>query len=336
MDKSLIRVLVVEDYEPIRRYISTTLQNQGYRVIGEVADGLEAVQQAQKLQPDLILLDIALPRLNGLEAARHIRAVSPSSKIIIVSENRDAVIAELALSLGAGGYVRKSDAARELLSAVKMVLEGKRYVSAGLAHDLNDRSRRRTSNHAQFTQRKNAGITRQHEADFYSDTESFLDGFTQFIAAALETERAVIVVVTESRRNSLLQRLQTRGLDLSAAIEEGRYLSLDVTDTLSTFMVNGLPDPARFFKAADDLIRRTANAVDGEQSRVAACGECAPLLWTQGNAEAAIRLERLWDEIAITHKVAILCGYSLSSFQGGLGSGTFEKICATHSATHSL
>lgn len=112
-------------------------------MIGEVSDGLEAVQKVQELQPDLILLDIGLPTLNGIEAAKRIRHVSPSSKILFVSEHRSPDIAEEALSTGAVGYVVKSDAARELLPAVKAVLEGKRFVSASLAgHELVTRDAR--------------------------------------------------------------------------------------------------------------------------------------------------------------------------------------------------
>ncbi len=134
LNGSTIRVLIVDDYEPWRRYFSTTLRKeQALQVIGELSDGLEAVQQAQELQPDLILLDIGLPSLNGIEAARRIRQVSPASKILFVSENRSADIAEEALSTGSGGYVVKSDAAGELLPAVKAVLEGKRFLSSSLA-----------------------------------------------------------------------------------------------------------------------------------------------------------------------------------------------------------
>jgi len=134
VDKSPVRVLVVEDCEPWRRHFSTALQKQPeLQVIGEVSDGLEAVQNAQELQPDLILLDIGLPSLNGLEVARRIRKVSPASRILFVSENRSADIAEEALSTGASGYVVKSDTGSGLLPAVKAVLEGKRFISASLA-----------------------------------------------------------------------------------------------------------------------------------------------------------------------------------------------------------
>jgi DNA-binding NarL/FixJ family response regulator len=87
---------------------------------------------AEQLQPDLILLDIGLPNLSGLEAARRIRKVSPSSKILFVSENRSRNIAEQALADGAEGYVVKSAAGSDLLLAINTVLQGKRFVSASL------------------------------------------------------------------------------------------------------------------------------------------------------------------------------------------------------------
>ena len=129
-----VRVLVVDDYEPWHHFVSTMLQKQSeFQIIANARDGAEAVQQARQLQPDLILLDIGLPKLNGIEAARRIGEVSPTSKILFVSENRSPDIAEEALNTGAGGYVVKSDAASELLPALKAVLEGKRFVSASLA-----------------------------------------------------------------------------------------------------------------------------------------------------------------------------------------------------------
>ena len=129
-----IRVLVVEDFEPWRRFISSTLQKQPeLEISGQISDGLEAVRQAQELQPGLILLDIGLPTMNGIEAARRIREVSPASKILFASETRSPEIAEEALNTGAGGYVLKSDAASDLLPAIKAVLQGKRFVSASLA-----------------------------------------------------------------------------------------------------------------------------------------------------------------------------------------------------------
>jgi len=129
-----IRILVVDDYEPWRRFERLTLlARDQLQIIGECCDGDEAIQKADELKPDLILLDISLPKLNGIAAARRIGQVSPNSKILFVTENRSSDIAEEALNTGAGGYIVKSDAARELLPAIKAVLEGKRFISASLA-----------------------------------------------------------------------------------------------------------------------------------------------------------------------------------------------------------
>jgi len=100
-------------------------------------------------------------------------------------------------------------------------------------------------------------------------------------------------------------------------------------------MVNDLPDPAKFLKVTGNLIAETAKAAKVEPARVAACGECAPLLWAQGKVEAAIRLEHLWDEIAKSHGLDVLCAYLLNSLQGGMDSHTFQRICGEHSAVHS-
>jgi len=129
-----LRILVVDDFEPWRRFVFSTLQKQAdLEILLEVSDGLQAVEQAKQLRPDLVLLDIGLPTLNGIQAARRIRRVSPNSRILFLSENMAPDVAEGALEAGGAGYVVKSDAGRELLAAVQAVSEGKRYVSAILA-----------------------------------------------------------------------------------------------------------------------------------------------------------------------------------------------------------
>jgi DNA-binding NarL/FixJ family response regulator len=134
LKKAYVRVLVVDDYQDWRRFVSETLQQTGdFDIVHQACDGLEAVQRAEELQPDLILLDIGLPNLNGLEAARKIQEVSANSKILFVSENRSADIVEAALKTGSGGYVLKSDAGSDLLPGIRAVLEGKRFISASLA-----------------------------------------------------------------------------------------------------------------------------------------------------------------------------------------------------------
>jgi DNA-binding NarL/FixJ family response regulator len=127
---STVRILVVDDYEPFRRFVCSTLaERPGFQIVGEASDGLAGIRKAEELQPDLILLDIGLPTLNGMEAARRIRKLAPDSKIIIVSQESSADVVQEALSLGASGYVVKTRAATELLAAVEAVLMGKHFVS---------------------------------------------------------------------------------------------------------------------------------------------------------------------------------------------------------------
>jgi DNA-binding NarL/FixJ family response regulator len=317
----------------------------GWRVVREASDGLEAIQRAKELNPDLILLDIGLPKLNGIEAARQIRKLAPNSKILFLSANDSLDIAVEALNTGASGYVVKRDAESELISAVEAVIQGKRFISSRLkgrmSGDVEDTqassgpARNELLASPSALPRKTE-IARCHEAQFYSDDASFLDGFSYFIGAALKAGNAVIVVATESHRDRLLPRLQGLGLDMAAAIGLRRYISLDAADTLSTFMVNDLPDPVRFFKVVGDLMLSAARAAKGEHPRVAACGECAALLWAQGKSEAAIREEQLWDEIAKTYDVDILCGFPSRSFQSEKDSNILRRICAEHSAVYSL
>jgi DNA-binding NarL/FixJ family response regulator len=133
MESSLVRVLVVDDFEPWRQQVCSILQTlPELSVVAEAADGLEAVQKAQELKPDLILLDMGLPNLNGIEAASRIRLVAPDAAIIFLTQNSDKDIVRAALSTGARGYVLKTDAGKELLSAVARILGGDDFVSSGI------------------------------------------------------------------------------------------------------------------------------------------------------------------------------------------------------------
>jgi DNA-binding response OmpR family regulator len=332
---------VVDDHEPFRRFICSTLRKRPeLEIVGETSDGLDAVQKAEELQADLIVLDIGLPSLNGIEAARRIRKLAPKSKILFISQESSADVVPEALATGARGYVVKTDAGSELLEAVDAVLRGGQFVGRRFSgHDFvgaSERASQKFRTNGTFAPlQQHTEIAHRHEVRFYSDDECFLDSFTRFIGPALNAGNAVIVVATESHRDSLLLRLQAHGLDIGTAIEQGRYISLDAAETVSTIMVNDLPDPCKFLKVTGDLIADAAKAARVKPARVAACGECAPFLWAQGKAEAAIQLEHLWNEIAKSHGLDVLCAYPLGSFQGRVRSYIFEKICAEHTAVYS-
>ena len=134
MTTASVRILLADDFEPFRRFVADAVQAQlQLQIVCEVSDGIAAIQKAEELQPELILLDISLPKLNGMEASRRIRTLSPKSKILFLSQESSAAIVQEAFSLGARGYVVKSDAACELLPALDAVLRGERFVGSRFA-----------------------------------------------------------------------------------------------------------------------------------------------------------------------------------------------------------
>jgi DNA-binding NarL/FixJ family response regulator len=295
-----LRILIVEDHESFRRLICSALQQRAaFQVIEEVSDGLDAVQKAQELQPDLILLDIGLPKLNGLEAGRRIREVSPDSRILFLSQESSADVVREALSLGALGYVLKSRAQTDLLPAIEAVLRGEHFVSTAL----------------EFRDGATARAPHRHEILFFSDEALLLDNFARVVGSALNTGNAAIVVATASHRESLAERLKKQGLDVGQSTQEGTYIAIDVAESLSRFMVNGLPDPFRFFAGISRVIEAAAKAASSKQPRVVVCGEGVAVLLAEGKRDAAIRLEQLSNEVAKTYDVDVLCAYPLNILQ---------------------
>ena len=268
LEGSTARILVVDDYDPFRRFICSTLRKRPeLQIVGEVSDGLEAVQKAEELQPDLIVLDIGLPSLNGIEAARRIRILSPKSKILFVSQESSADMVQEAFALGALGYIVKADAGKELLTAVNAVLRGDRFVGNRFAgYDLVGTSDRpdpesvRRNDSLARREDQNVGITRRHEFGLYFNDDAFLDGSTDFIMAALKVGKAVILIATDLHQRGLLQRLQARGMDVAALVDQKHYISVDVADSLPTFMVDDSPDPVRLTQDVRHLMAEAVKA----------------------------------------------------------------------------
>jgi DNA-binding NarL/FixJ family response regulator len=134
------RILVVDDHEGVRKQICALLRSEtGFEVISEAVNGLEAVGHAAELQPDVIVLDVTMPTLGGIEAAVRIRRVAPNSKIVFLSQHDSEKIAQAALATGALGYVTKLAVSTDLIAAIKAVLEGKKFVSKFSRSDSRDR-----------------------------------------------------------------------------------------------------------------------------------------------------------------------------------------------------
>jgi DNA-binding NarL/FixJ family response regulator len=330
--KSPIRILVVEDFAPFRSLVKSSLaQYQEFQIIGELSDGLEAVRQAAELQPDLVLLDIGLPSLNGIAAARLIRERSPQSKILFISGYQSLDFVERALSTGATGYLVKSDAGRQLLVAIAAVLQDKHYLSSSLSGLHVNPNRHQHAGTYALSRSRPIG---SHEAVFYSDDQQLLDRLTQFIGAALNAGNGAVVVATETHREGLVRSLQASGVDIAAALEQDRYIAVDAAELLSTCMVNGVLEPNLFLQGCSHLILQATNAATTEAPRVAVFGEAPDMLWKQGNINEAIHDEKLGNQLCQTYALDILCGYSLSNVQGKVAVDVLQQICAEHSAVY--
>ena len=137
MNRGALRILVVDDFKPFRQWVCSRLRKESrFVVAGEAADGLEAVQKAQELAPDLILLDLGLPYRDGIETHRQLCRVLPSAKVLFVSECMDQDIVQLGLLDGAAGYVIKRDVSQDLLPAIDTILRGGIFVSGRLSQTL--------------------------------------------------------------------------------------------------------------------------------------------------------------------------------------------------------
>jgi DNA-binding NarL/FixJ family response regulator len=341
--KRLIRVLLIDDHAPIRDFLRTTLQqSREFDIVGEASDGLDAIEKFQNLDPDLILLDIGLPAMNGIEVTRGIRSLSPRAKVLIVSENLSWDIAKEALCSGASGYVVKSDAAMELLPAVKSVLQGKQFVSTSLAgHNLSESSETRNERQnpsmdkAASKQGNRAPRSRHHDAGFFSDDRRLIEDVARFVVDALKAGNAAIVIATEAHRNQLLAALWAGNVDFDAAVQQGRYIALDASHTLARLMANGMIDFGRCRKTFGSVILQAVQSAKKRTARVAVFGECVQLLLARGNVDAAIQMERFGNELTEKYDIDILCGYSLHGLSDVMDGLIYEQICAEHSMVYS-
>jgi len=139
-----LNVFIVEDHTLVRSGIRALLEAApNLTVVGEASNGRDAVEMIQKLQPDLVLMDVAMSELNGIDAARQVHAALPSARIIMLSMHEDRQYVFESLKAGATGYVLKSAAFQDLIAAIDTVMSNRNYISPGLSHVvMNDYIRR--------------------------------------------------------------------------------------------------------------------------------------------------------------------------------------------------
>jgi signal transduction histidine kinase len=170
-----------------------------------------------------------------------------------------------------------------------------------------------------------------HSVQFYEEDSFLLDSLTKLIGTTLGGGDVAIVIATPEHRDGLAKRLKTRGLDLEVTANLGRYCALDATETLSGFMIRGELNAALFHSFMGYILSSIRPTAEGKRPRIVLFGEMVALLCSQGNFDAAQKLEQLWNDLAHSHSFQLYCAYPMKNFDQEDHSQAFLNICAEHS-----
>jgi len=344
MLQSSVRILVLQEFDQFQTSIAPILQQRpDWHVVAVASEASDAVRLAKQLQPELILLDIDLPRMNGIKAARQIRTVAPESKTVFLSHESSIGLLREVLRFGVRAYVSKEHTSSELIAAIEAVLQNSHFIgSGGASHELAsaggshpDRRMKNVLTVMTSPSRQKPLTAPSHEIQFYSEDTVLLDRLSGFVEAALRAGHSAIVCATRSWRDDLVHALHGRGLDVVDLIRRRNYVAFDAVETLSTCTTGESLDGPKFLQLLGGVITISADAARGIRPRVALYQECASLLWAQGRQEVAIHLERLLNDLVNRYDVDVLCGYSVNYVHGDEDIHVIQRLCAEHSAVNS-
>jgi signal transduction histidine kinase len=169
-----------------------------------------------------------------------------------------------------------------------------------------------------------------HSVQFYKEDSFLLDSLTKLIGTTLMSGDVALVVATPAHRDGLAARLKALGLDLEVSAKLGRYCAFDAAETLSGFMVNGELNTTLFHSFLGYILSSIRSTPEGKRTRVVIFGEMVALLWAEGNVDAALKLERLWNDLARSHSFQLYCAYPIKIFNQVSHSQAFSDICAEH------
>jgi DNA-binding NarL/FixJ family response regulator len=332
---SSLEILIVDDHELTRRIVRALIESEGpYRVCGEAADGIEAIEKARQLHPDIVLMDINMPRMDWLEATRIIRHEKPDCKVIIVTHNEATIARKLARSIDVDSVITKSDLNRDLLRIIGRVAmeknsrfyqtENERGVSHGHQAEGTE------SAHGQPWSGLLAGAApRDHIVQLYQDQQFLNRAVCRFAAAAIANGEGIILVPTIAHWDAFRPRLEDEGVDVKAAEKRGQLTIVDADDMLPTFMSDGMPDSPVFLGLAANVISQARG--DGRYPKVRWWGEMVNLLWERGDIAASMNLEDLFDRLAHEHDIAIFCSFLMDNFNGDVHARMLPRLGENHS-----
>ena len=303
------RLLFADDHPAILHRVATLLGDD-FDVAGTASDGWQAIDLARQLDPDVIVLDINMPGLNGFQTSRALSDAGSKAPIVFLSAlDADEHVGE-AFRWGARGFVEKSYIARDLPSAIDHVLSGRQFLPS-------------------LTSMFRVANGRGHAIDLHDDAATFLNRVSGYFDLALKRGDATCVIADEETREGLSQRLRSRGWDLAGPSTHNRYLLVDAGAALQRFMRNGLPDPGVLADIATELDQYRLAVTGRQTSCLTLFGNMAGSLMADGNAAAAIALEHRWTAVTKDLPFLTLCGYAPSCFPAAAPT-LWANACAEH------
>ena len=304
------RVLLADDDTSISKAISRTLATD-FEVVATVTSGREVLDTVPDLDPDLIVLDISMPGLNGFETAEELNRSGSRSRIVFLTMHQDDNFVAKAIGCGAAGYVPKMLAWSDLAPALHHALAGRQYLPS-------------------LTPLVMTGSD-THAVLFHGGDGSWLDGAAGVLSSALQRGDTIATVLIESHRDALAVLMKERGWNLADLGEQGRYLIFDSEAAATQVMRGGRPDVDALTGLVAVLERARTASGDPARSHVTILGEIAPVLWRNGNPDAALEVERLWDELTRSLPILTICTYAMDGPGHDAAAAFRSGLCTHHS-----
>jgi len=305
------RVVVVDD-DPDFLEAAAAILRRKYDVVGTATTGSGAVELSRRLDPDVIVLDIAMPRLDGFQAAAQIRKAGSNARIVFLSNYAGEEYVLASISQGASAFVAKPRMERDLLAAVDHAQAGRMFIPSPGALP---RWRPRPS--------------RRHDLQLYTTDAFLVDAVVTFFENALDAGDSIVALASEPHRHAFDQELHARGLDVDALIAAGGYSRADAATTLDAILLDGMPDRDLFVTLLDPILERGLAAAGSSPPHVTMFGEIAPILCANGQFEAMLRLEQIADQAAVSRPMSILCGYPTGCLHDD-GTELMAHVCGKH------
>jgi DNA-binding NarL/FixJ family response regulator len=305
------RVLLADDHAHVRESLSRFLAAT-FDIVATAADGHQALDLARRLRPDVVVLDVAMPNCNGFQALEQLRRDVPETMVVFLTMHSDNESVAAAINSGAHGYVLKSRMHVDLISAIHHALAGRLFVPS-------------------LTSLSTVAGGR-HAVQFHANESHFLDEVSQLVGATLRSGEQVVLLASEATRISVAQWLQARQMNLAVLAEREQYVAADSALSLSQVMRDGRPDKERLAEIVHDLDRLRLAGPNGPRDRLTIFGDMTVSLCRNGNFEAALELERIWNELTRALPFFTVCIYPIECFEHSAARDLLPNLCAQHSA----